>query len=77
MCDQVRGEVTGTVSGVGVSRATQKTGRTLPALLAPLWSKDSPRSCLTELTARLLKSCQRVETVMPGRSPQPMQQVGI
>jgi hypothetical protein len=77
MCDQVRGEVTGTVSGVGVSRATQKTGRTLPVLLAPTWTKDSPRSCLTELTARLLKSCQRVETVMAGRSPQPIQQVGI
>jgi hypothetical protein len=74
VCGKVHGEVTRTVSGVGVDRATQKTSSAMPSLLGSLWAKDSPRSCLTELTARLLESCRRVETVVAGRSPQPTQQ---
>lgn len=70
----VQCEVTGSVSGVDVGRATQRTRRAMPPPLGHTWKKNSPRSCLTELTARLLKSCRRVEAVMTGSSPQPTQQ---
>lgn len=41
----------------------------VPARLGYSWEQNSLPDCLTELTARVLKSCRRVGAVMAGRSP--------